>query len=139
MGGGGKGLSLMICAGVMFQAFTFPKLGSMHGRTGMSRLIQGISPRAIAPSANASHCVLLPTALAMPSVLNRPVPGAEIKVATALPKASPAEISLAVAFPDHRAALRWSPARNVISSTAAGNNNFSISAVTPEITASSEG
>jgi hypothetical protein len=60
-------------------------------------------------------------------------------VATALPNATPAAMSLGDALPDHSAALRCSAAFSVISSTAAGNRALSISTVTPDSTASSEG
>ena len=51
----------------------------------------------------------------------------------------PAATSLAVARPESTAASRSSAARRVISSTAAGKNSLSISEVTPEMTASSDG
>ena len=44
-----------------------------------------------------------------------------------------------MALPDQSAALRCSAAFRVTSSTAAGNSAFSISTVTPESTASSDG
>ena len=48
-------------------------------------------------------------------------------------------MSLAVARPPTSAASRCSPARSVISSTAAGNSSRSSSVATPDTTASSDG
>ena len=59
--------------------------------------------------------------------------------ATACPSARPAARSLAVALPASNAAWRCWSAFNVISSTEAGNSSFSISADTPDSTASSDG
>ena len=122
-------------AGVIIQARTLPKNGSIGGRAGMSMLFHGISPRAVAASASACHSAGEPPAVRMPSAPAR----ATNTAATACPSARPAAMSLAVAFPDSSAACRCSAAFSVISSTAAGKSSFSISAVTPDITASSDG
>ena len=76
-----------------------------------------------------------PAAVRMPSVAAR----ATSTAATAWPSASPAARSLAVALPASSAACRCWPALSVISSTDAGKSSFSISAVTPDTTASSDG
>jgi hypothetical protein len=55
------------------------------------------------------------------------------------PKGQSCRQVIALALPDHRAALRCSAALSVTSSTAAGKSVLSISTVTPDITASSEG
>src|SRR3989454_430797 len=133
--GGAGGRSVVTSADVMSHACSRPKFGSIGGRGGDSWLIQGISPRATALSASACHWAALPTAFFMPSAPARAISVA----ATALPNASPAAISLAAALPDHSATLRCSAARWVISATAAGKRTFSISTVTPDSTASSEG
>ena len=101
----------------------------------MSRLVHAISPRAVATSERACHCAGVPTAFFIPSAPAR----ATKMAATDLPRANPAARSLAVALPDQSAALRCSAALSVISSTAAGKSDFSMSTVTPEITASSDG
>src|SRR6476661_3340735 len=101
----------------------------------MSWLTHAISPRAVAASARLFQRAGDPPAVLIPSPAARP----RKTVATDLPSASPAARSLAVALPDHRAALRCSVALRVISSSEAGNKTFSISTVTPEITASSDG
>ena len=54
--GGGPGRSRATSVGVIIQASTLPKFGSIGGRGGVSRLFQGISPRAAAASASACHC-----------------------------------------------------------------------------------
>src|SRR5882762_7749663 len=133
--GGPGGRSLTTSVGVMSHGCTWPKFGSIGGRGGDAWLTQGISPRATALSANAFHWAALPTAFRIPSGPARAINA----VATALPRASPAAMSLAAALPDHRAALRSSAARWVISATPAGNRTFRISTVTPDSTASSEG
>ena len=101
----------------------------------MSWLTHAISPRAVAESASAFHNTADPPAVRIPS----PAARARKTVATDFPSARPAARSLALAFPDQSAALRCSAALSVISSTAAGNSDFSMSTVTPEITASSDG
>ena len=107
----------------------------MGGRAGMSRLVHATSPRAVAESASAFQSTADPPAVRIPS----PAARARKTAATDFPSASPAARSLAVALPDQSAALRCSAAFSVTSSTAAGNSDFSISTVTPDITASSEG
>src|SRR6476646_819399 len=101
----------------------------------MSWLTHAISPRAVAEAAIAFHIVGEPPAVRMPSAAAR----ARKTAATDFPTARPAAISLAVALPDQIAALRCSAALSVTSSTAAGKSDLSISTVTPEMTASSEG
>src|SRR5687767_8039255 len=101
----------------------------------MSRLIQAISPRAVAASASAFHRAVDPPAVRIPS----PAARARKTAATDFPSASAAAMSLAVALPDQNAALRCSAAFSVISLTAAGKSVLSISTVTAEITASSDG
>src|SRR5688572_16953450 len=112
-----------------------PKKGSIGGRFGVSRLIHGVSPFATAASSSPFQSALLPPAVPIRSFLAR----LANNEATDLPKARPLAISLDVALPDHNAASRCSSAFRVISSTAAGNSSFRISAVTPESTASYEG
>ena len=51
--GGGPGRSRTMSSGVIIQVRTLPKSGSIGGRGGVSMLLQGISPRASAPSASA--------------------------------------------------------------------------------------
>src|SRR5687767_3113634 len=133
--GGGPGRAARTSAGVIIQVRTRPKFGSIGGRAGDSWLLQGTSPCAIAESVSACQSAGLPPAVRMPSFAAR----AMNAVATALPNATPAAMSLADALPDHSAALRCSAALSVISSTAAGNNALSSSTVTPDSTASSEG
>src|SRR5512141_77736 len=101
----------------------------------MSRLTHAISPRAVAESASAFHNTADPPAVRMPSDAAR----ARKSVATDFPSARPAARSLAVALPDQSAALRCSAAFSVISASAAGKSVLSISTVTPDITASSDG
>ena len=107
----------------------------MGGRRGVSRLVHAISPREVVASAKVCHCAGVPTAFFIPS----PPARAITSPATAFPSARPAATSLAVARPERMAASRCSAAFRVISSTAAGKSSFSISAETPESTASSEG
>jgi hypothetical protein len=133
--GGGAGRSAISCAGVSIHVRTCPKLGSIGGRAGDSWLIQGVSPRAIAASARDFHREGLPPAVRIPSAPARATNAA----ATALPSARPAAMSLADALPDQSAAFRCSAASSVISSSAAGKSAFSISTVTPDSTASSDG
>src|SRR4029079_16737385 len=109
--------------------------GSIGGRAGISLLIHATSPRAVAESASAFHKTGEPTAAFIPSAAAL----ARKTVATDFPSARPAARSLAVALPDQRAAFRCSAALSVISSSAAGKSDLSISTVTPDITASSEG
>src|SRR5258705_6291552 len=133
--GGGGGRWATISAGVMFHARTWPNNGSIGGRAGMSWLTQATSPRAVAESASAFHKTADPPAVFIPS----PAARARNTVATDFPRARPAARSLAVALPDQSAAFRCSAALRVTSSTAAGNSVFSISTVTPDMTASSDG
>jgi len=93
--GGGPGRSRTISSGVIIQAFTLPKTGSMGGRGGNSWLFHGISPRAVAVSAIACHIAGDPPAVLIPSEAAR----ATNTAATACPRAKPAAMSLAVALP----------------------------------------
>ena len=121
--------------GVIIQARTWPKAGSMGGRGGDSRLCHGISPRAVVALERACVAAGVPPAVRIPSVAAR----AANTGATALPRARPAAMSLAAALPESRAASRCSAARRVISSADVGKRILRSSADTPERTASSEG
>jgi hypothetical protein len=107
----------------------------MGGRGGVSRLVHGVSPRAAVAFESAWTRAGDPPAVLIPSVAAR----ATNTGATAFPRARPAAMSLAVALPERSAASRCSAALRVISSTEVGKSSFRSSAVTPEITASSEG
>ncbi len=133
--GGAGGRSLAKSVDVIIHACTWPKLGSIGGRAGDSRLFHATSPRASAALASACHCAGVPPAVRIPSAPARATSAA----ATAFPSASPAATSLAVARPPRSAASRCCPAFIVISSAAAGNSSLSISAETPDSTASSDG
>ncbi len=69
--GGGPGRSLTSSSGVIIQVFTLPNSGSIGGRAGMSWLIHGTSPRALAASVSDCQIAALPPAVPMPSALAR--------------------------------------------------------------------
>ena len=69
--GASPGRSLTMSSGVIIQALTFPKSGSIGGRGGISRLFHAISPRATVLSASAFHSAASPPAAPMPSAFAR--------------------------------------------------------------------
>src|SRR5258705_8942064 len=114
---------------------TWRRGGGGGGGGGPSWLIQGISPRAVAPSANACQIAAVPPAALMPSDAAR----FAMMAATALPRATPAAMSLGEARPERSAACCCSAALALISSTDVGKRRVNRAALTPASTASSDG
>ena len=122
-------------SGVIIQAFTLPKSGSIGGRGGISRLFHGISPRAVAASASACRSRALPPAVPMPSASRARDEHRGDRLAEREAGGDVAGRRLA----RQQRGLRCSLAFALISSTDVGKSSFSSSTVTPDSTASSDG
>ena len=134
--GGGAARSLTTSVGVSIHGFDLAE-ERQHGRAGWAVLTYPCDFAARGCGIDETTCQIagVPPAAFIPSLAAR----AAKTAATALPRATPAAMSLGEARPERRAACCCSAALALISSTDVGKRSVSKAALTPASTASSEG